>query len=71
MTVASVFSSTPPAAAQKIHGVALDIEQVSKVYDTREGLELLALDHTDFNIMPGEFVAIVGPSGCGKSTLLR
>jgi len=70
MTVASVFSSTPPAAAQKIHGVALDIEQVSKVYDTREGLELLALDHTDFKIMPGEFVAILGPSGCGKSTIL-
>jgi len=70
MTVASVDAPTPAVGARKIHGVALDIEQVSKVYDTREGLELLALDHTDFKIMPGEFVAIVGPSGCGKSTIL-
>jgi putative ABC transport system ATP-binding protein len=24
----------------------------------------------NFEVMPGEFVAVVGPSGCGKSTLL-
>ncbi|MFE2524846.1 NHLP bacteriocin export ABC transporter permease/ATPase subunit [Streptomyces sp. NPDC059382] len=31
----------------------------------------LVLDHVDFSIGQGEFVAIVGASGCGKSTLLR
>jgi NitT/TauT family transport system ATP-binding protein len=52
------------------HGVALRIESVTKIYETREGDPLPALDPTDFEVAPGEFVAVVGPSGCGKSTLL-
>lgn len=52
------------------HGVALRVEGVSKVYETREGDPLPALDPTDIDVAPGEFVAVVGPSGCGKSTLL-
>jgi len=53
--------------------------QVSKVglseiclsYRTQTGERLLALDHINLQVRPGEFVCIVGPSGCGKSTLLH
>jgi NitT/TauT family transport system ATP-binding protein len=51
-------------------GVGVTLENVSKIYDTRDGAELLAVSDIDLRIEPGQFVAIVGPSGCGKSTLL-
>jgi NitT/TauT family transport system ATP-binding protein len=32
---------------------------------------VLAAQHLDFDVQPGEFVSLIGPSGCGKSSALR
>jgi NitT/TauT family transport system ATP-binding protein len=49
---------------------AVDIARLSKVYQTREQEDVVALQDIDLRFEPGSFVAVVGPSGCGKSTLL-
>ena len=48
----------------------LEVRDVSFSYHTISG-ETRALSHISFDLMPGEFLAVVGPSGCGKSTLLN
>jgi ABC-type bacteriocin/lantibiotic exporter with double-glycine peptidase domain len=49
-------------------GGALRLDNVSFRYSPDGPL---ILDSVNFQVRPGEFVAIVGPSGSGKSTLLR
>lgn len=48
----------------------LEVRDVSLTYHSING-ETKALSHISFQLMPGEFLAIVGPSGCGKSSLLN
>jgi putative ABC transport system ATP-binding protein len=53
----------------KINMSILSVDQVSKVYQSGSR-KLTVLDHVNFQVAPGESIAIVGPSGSGKTTLL-
>lgn len=47
----------------------LELKNIHYSYHSLQG-ETKALSNISFQVMEGEFIAIVGPSGCGKSTLL-
>jgi NitT/TauT family transport system ATP-binding protein len=49
------------------HRGTISVQQAVKRFDGG----VLAVDHVDIDIRPGEFVSLIGPSGCGKSTLMR
>lgn len=49
----------------------INVENVSKFFQTPNQQSLGALLNIDLTIRHGEFVTVVGPSGCGKSTLLK
>ena len=46
------------------------IRDLGKVYSSRGGGDVVALEGVSAQVTSGEFVTLVGPSGCGKSTLL-
>ena len=48
----------------------IKLRKLTKVYRAAE-VETTALRNVDFDVSPGEFIAVMGPSGCGKSTLLN
>jgi spermidine/putrescine transport system ATP-binding protein len=50
---------------------AIDIQAVSKVFQSADGDAFKALDGVSVAIRENEFFTLLGPSGCGKTTLLR
>ena len=49
----------------------IEIKDLSKVFHSRDGADVFALENVSLDLGDDEFITIVGPSGCGKSTLLR
>jgi ribose transport system ATP-binding protein len=44
----------------------LELVDISKIYPG-----VVALDHVDLSVSPGEVIALIGENGAGKSTLMR
>jgi len=51
--------------------LVIQVENVSKVFQTRKQGRVVALEDLTLEVPYGKFVTVVGPSGCGKSTLLK
>lgn len=53
------------------NNVVIEVERVSKTFETPRQGKVVALEDITIDVSYGEFVTVVGPSGCGKSTLLK
>ncbi|MCK5761824.1 MAG: ABC transporter ATP-binding protein, partial [Candidatus Izimaplasma sp.] len=51
--------------------IILRLVDIKRVYETKEGRKIVALNKVTTSFKRGEFVAVVGKSGSGKSTLIN
>ena len=49
----------------------IHVRQLSKSYDELYSGRFVALDHVNFDAMPGQIYGLLGPNGAGKTTMLR
>ena len=49
----------------------IEVDHIFKTYPVADRGERLVLDDLNFQLLPGEIVAVLGKSGSGKSTFLR
>ena len=49
----------------------IELKSITKVYRTKSGIDVNALNGISVAFRKSEFVSILGPSGCGKTTLLN
>ncbi len=49
----------------------ISLNRVTRIFNSRDGDQVVALEDVSLSIGTNEFITLVGPSGCGKSTLLR
>ncbi len=53
-----------------VNGLRIEVKGLRKAFrQTVSGAFVMAIEHLDFVIEPGEIAAVVGTTGCGKSTL--
>src|SRR5208337_2587157 len=68
VTIRSLMDGKPESERKPLEPI-LKTENLWKLYHAGK-VEVPALRGVNFDVLPGESVAVMGPSGCGKSSLL-